>query len=254
MTQKTTDVLRAQVRAGLFEPAAFEYSFGEDIGNDVRFTGKIDRIDLYDSDDIFVRIIDYKSGAKKFDVQDIYAGLQLQLVAYLSAAMEKAKQENPEKSVRPGGVYYYLINDRFTDDTENREDKFRMSGLTSCEEGMIEAADQTLSPDNKKSHIVNVTLTNSGYSKYSQIANDAEFEHLMGFVRDKITDVSRKIKEGCVDIEPFFRSNTDNGCRYCDFKDICRFEAGRYGTDWKEKSEMSAADCERELYGRTPSE
>ncbi|MDO4207456.1 MAG: exodeoxyribonuclease V subunit gamma, partial [Lachnospiraceae bacterium] len=254
VTQKTTDVLRAQVKAGLFEPDAFEYSFGEDIGNDVRFTGKIDRIDLYDAEDIFVRIIDYKSGAKKFNVQDIYSGLQLQLVAYLSAAMEKVKEDNPDKTVRPGGVYYYLINDRFTDDTENGEDKFRMSGLTSCEEGMIEAADQTLSPDNKKSHIVNVTLTNSGYSKNSQIANDAEFEHLLGFVRDKITDVSQKIKDGCVDIEPFYRSNADNGCRYCDFKDICRFEAGRYGTDWKEKNEMTTADCERELYGRAPSE
>ena len=254
VTQKTTDVLRAQVKAGLFEPDAFEYSFGEDIGNDVRFTGKIDRIDLYDAEDIFVRIIDYKSGAKKFNVQDIYSGLQLQLVAYLSAAMEKVKEDNPDKTVRPGGVYYYLINDRFTDDTENGEDKFRMSGLTSCEEGMIEAADQTLSPDNKKSHIVNVTLTNSGYSKNSQIANDAEFEHLLRFVRDKITDVSQKIKDGCVDIEPFYRSNADNGCRYCDFKDICRFEAGRYGTDWKEKNEMTTADCERELYGRAPSE
>ena len=254
VTQKTTDVLRAQVKAGLFEPDAFEYSFGEDIGNDVRFTGKIDRIDLYDAEDIFVRIIDYKSGAKKFNVQDIYSGLQLQLVAYLSAAMEKVKEDNPDKTVRPGGVYYYLINDRFTDDTENGEDKFRMSGLTSCEEGMIEAADQTLSPDNKKSHIVNVTLTSSGYSKNSQIANDAEFEHLLRFVRDKITDVSQKIKDGCVDIEPFYRSNADNGCRYCDFKDICRFEAGRYGTDWKEKNEMTTADCERELYGRAPSE
>lgn len=119
---------------------------------------------------------------------------------------------------------------------------------------MIEAADQTLSPDNKKSHIVNVTLTNSGYSKNSQIANDAEFEHLLRFVRDKITDVSQKIKDGCVDIEPFYRSNADNGCRYCDYKDICRFEAGRYGTDWKEKNEMTTADCERELYGRAPSE
>ena len=254
VTQKTTDVLRAQVKAGLFEPDAFEYSFGEDIGNDVRFTGKIDRIDLYDAEDIFVRIIDYKSGAKKFNVQDIYSGLQLQLVAYLSAAMEKVKEDNPDKTVRPGGVYYYLINDRFTDDTENGEDKFRMSGLTSCEEGMIEAADQTLSPDNKKSHIVNVTLTSSGYSKNSQIANDAEFEHLLRFVRDKITDVSQKIKDGCVDIEPFYRSNADNGCRYCDYKDICRFEAGRYGTDWKEKNEMTTADCERELYGRAPSE
>ena len=253
VTQKTTDVLRAQVKAGLFEPDEFEYSFGEDIGNDVRFTGKIDRIDLYDADDVFVRIIDYKSGAKKFDVQDIYSGLQLQLVAYLSAAIEKVKQENPEKTVRPGGVYYYLINDSFTDDTKNSEDKFRMSGLTSCEEGMIEAADQSLSPEHKKSHIVDVTLTNNGIHKNSLIANDEEFEHLMGFVRDKITDVSQKIKDGCVDIEPFYRNDGENGCCYCDFKDICRFEPGSFGTDWKEKNKMNAADYERELYGRTPS-
>ncbi len=251
VTLKTTDVLREHVKAGLFEPSNFEYGFTADLTDQVKFTGKIDRVDIYDGDDVFVKIIDYKSGSKKFDIRDIYSGIQLQLVAYMGEAMKKAQADHPGKNVKPGGVYYYRINDKFIKPDEKTEDRFRMSGLTSCEEGVIEAVDSTVGMEgNKKSNIIEVSYTKSGISSSSNIANNEEFLNLLDFVNRKIENVSEKIKEGCVDIEPFYESENMNGCSYCDYKDVCKFEAGHFGTDWKAKCTEDKASLERELYGR----
>ncbi len=251
VTLKTTDVLRDHVRAGLFEPSDFEYSFTADLTEKVKFTGKIDRVDIYDGDDVFVKIIDYKSGSKKFSVRDIYSGIQLQLVAYMGEALKKAQADHPQKNVKPGGVYYYRINDKFIHPDENSEDRFKMSGLTSCAEGVISAVDSTIGPEgNKKSNIIEVSYNKSGISPASSIANNEEFLNLLDFVNHKIEDVSEKIKEGCVDIEPYYENDTTNGCNYCDYKDVCKFEAGRFGTDWKPKGLEDKKEIEKALYGR----
>ena len=255
VTLKTTDVLRAQVRDGLFEPDLFEFPFQQDEGENTRFRGKIDRVDLYDAGDIFVKIIDYKSGKKEFSAQDIYSGLQLQLVAYMKAAVEQVQKDHPEKSVKPGGVYYYHIQDGFREEEKDADDKYKMSGLTSCEEGVVEAMDQTISPDGrKKSNIIPVTLTADGYGKASKIANNDEFWHLLNYVGTKLKDVSAKIRSGNVDIAPYRKNEQENGCKYCKFRDICRFEAGRFGTDWNNIEKPSAEDLDRALYGRVTPE
>ena len=255
VTLKTTDVLRVQVRDGLFEPDLFEFPFQQDEGENTRFRGKIDRVDLYDAGDIFVKIIDYKSGKKEFSAQDIYSGLQLQLVAYMKAAVEQVQKDHPDKSVKPGGVYYYHIQDGFREEEKDADDKYKMSGLTSCEEGVVEAMDQTISPDGrKKSNIIPVTLTADGYGKASKIANNDEFWHLLNYVGAKLKDVSAEIRSGNVDIAPYRKNDQENGCKYCKFRDICRFEAGRFGTDWNNIEKPSAEDLDMALYGRVTPE
>ncbi|MBO4835070.1 MAG: exodeoxyribonuclease V subunit gamma, partial [Lachnospiraceae bacterium] len=240
VTLKTTDVLREQVRAGLFEPEKFEFFFEEDADENTRFLGKIDRVDIYDADDVFVKIIDYKSGKKEFKAKDIYSGLQLQLVAYMKAAIEQVKKEHPDKNVKPGGVYYYLIQDNYLAE-DKQDNKFQMSGLTSCEEGVIEAVDQSLSKSGKNtSSIIPVKM----------IANNDEFWHLLEFVDRKIKDVSEQIRNGNVDIAPYPPIDSHDVCKYCKYKDICRFEAGRFGTDWNNMEQPSNDDLNRELYGR----
>ncbi len=245
---KTTDVLRSHVRDGLFEPTHFEYNFVCDLKEGIQFNGKIDRVDIYDGDDVFVKIIDYKSGSKEFKTKDIYLGLQLQLVAYMKQAIDKT-QKQTNKKVRPGGVYYYKINDSFMDADKNAEDKFKMSGLTSCEEGVFDAMDKAIQTE-KKSNIVNVKITQSGeIDRHSSVANEHEFLSLMDYVNNKIINVSEEIKNGNVDIEPINESKT-NACMYCNYKDVCKFEAGNFGCDWKEKCELSKEEMEGILYGR----
>ena len=225
VTLKTTKVLRSHVREGSFEPESFEYSFSENVDAHARFNGKIDRIDLYDADDIFVKVIDYKTGDNQFSVEEVYAGLKLQLVGYMTAAIEKVKRENPGRNVLPGGIYYYHIQDKFEEESKDPDAKFRMSGLTSCEEGVIPAMDRSLSDGGKKSRIISVGS--------KDIANEEEFSKLMDHVQKEIANVSDQIRSGCVSIAPY-QNSKGNGCQYCVYKDICRFDPGHYGTDWRD--------------------
>lgn len=253
---KTTRILREQVRAGLFEPDRYEMEFKESLSDQVRFRGKIDRVDIYDAEDLFIKIIDYKSGQKAFKIDDIYSGLQLQLVAYLKEAIDVYAEQNPGRRVRPGGVYYYLINDRFAKNEEEALDRFKLSGLTSCESGVIPAMDQALSGAGEaSSRIISVKLKKNGeLHSASQVANDGEFSNLMNFVSGKIEEISRRILAGEISPEPWYEQERSNACSFCDFKDVCKFEAGSFGTDWKKKTELSKKEMEAEIYGRIQAE
>ena len=73
--------------------------------------GKIDRVDVYNKDgNSYVKIIDYKSGNKNFNLQDVYYGMQLQLIVYLSELCKMGRGLFGNE-VLPGGMFYFKIND-----------------------------------------------------------------------------------------------------------------------------------------------
>ena len=108
-------------------PAGYEISFGnlahlESVNLSLseharmRLRGKIDRVDLYeDEEHVYVKVIDYKTGAKAFQLGEMYHGLQLQLIVYLNAVMEMEEQKYPEKEIVPAGIFYYQMKDPFVE-------------------------------------------------------------------------------------------------------------------------------------------
>ncbi len=125
VVQKTVWALQMQIRRGSFEPANYEMRFdGSDGRSSLRFelpgheaiqlVGVIDRLDLCeDEDQLYVRIIDYKSGTTKFDMSALFYGLQLQLIVYMEAAMDQKSRQAGGKKVTPAGILYYNISDPF---------------------------------------------------------------------------------------------------------------------------------------------
>ena len=86
--------LRREFAASAFRPFLFEYRLGDggadpiriklSDGSDVSLSGCIDRVDLWrDGKEVYVRVVDYKTGSKKFSLDDIKSGLNLQLLIYL---------------------------------------------------------------------------------------------------------------------------------------------------------------------------
>ena len=103
LLRRSVWALSAQMKAGDFKTSANEFNFGK---------GKIDRIDTYENDDkVYVKVTDYKTGQKSFDIVSFYHGLQMQLPVYMNAAMENEKKHHPEKEIIPAGVFYYKIQD-----------------------------------------------------------------------------------------------------------------------------------------------
>ena len=247
VTEKTTDVLRKHVQDGLFEPEKFEFPFRGLVDENTLFKGKIDRVDIYDGEDVYVKIIDYKSGNKKFSIRDIYTGQQLQLTAYLSAAMDQAKKDHPQKNIKAGGIYYYHIHDNFARSEDEIWEQYKMSGLTNCNPESLHAIDQNAKAQGK-SDIVEIRYTKSGLDSRAKVANDQEFDHLMQFVNRKIFEVGERIRKGDVSIAPTYENQEKTACSYCEYKDICKFEPGKWGSDYNKLDEN--VDLEREVYGR----
>ena len=176
ITDRTVWALTEQLKRGDFEPSGFEVSFTPEDNlkamkipvseeEALHLRGRIDRIDLCeDGDRLYLKIIDYKTGKTKFDLTELYYGLQLQLVVYMDAALEKEQRKYPDKKVLPAGIFYYNIDDPMVEkkpdmgeeETESQILKqLRMNGLVNSSLDAVKHLDNRIETE---SDVIPVSL------------------------------------------------------------------------------------------------
>ena len=69
----------------------------------------MDILSVPSSDRTYVRVIDYKSGSDRFDMDEVKSGFRLQLMLYLKGAMGGIGE------AVPAGVFYFRISDAMAD-------------------------------------------------------------------------------------------------------------------------------------------
>ena len=167
---RTVLTLQQHLKQGSFQPDDYELSFrfAEDLDSihvdlseeeKMHLQGRIDRIDVSeDAEHVYVKVIDYKSGNKKFDLAALYYGLQLQLVVYMNAAMELESRKHPDKEIVPAALLYYHIDDptietpvELTQEQINEEilTKLRMNGVVNSDPAVVERLDRFLQDKSK---------------------------------------------------------------------------------------------------------
>lgn len=240
--KRTVWALGEQVKAGKFTPGNFEVSFSkvEDIdsvnialseGEKMKLRGKIDRVDVYkDEDNVYVKVIDYKSGSTAFDLLALYHGLQLQLVVYLNAASEVERQAHPDKNIIPAGIFYYNMQDPILDredgDTpeavsERIKESLRMNGLVNSDTEVIRLLDEGVG---EKSAVIPVGYNKNGsLKKSSSVASEDQFKLLSNYVNHKIREIGTEILDGHTEIEPYELADK-KACEYCAYNAVCGFD------------------------------
>lgn len=208
-------------------------------GKKVEITGKIDRIDLAkDETGKYMRIIDYKSSAKDINLNEVLAGLQLQLITYLDAVCQ-------DKDLIPAGILYFGLVEpkidkgkRAKDITEEEieqklREHFRMNGLVLAEMNIINMMDNKLK-DGEKSDVIPVKIKKDGtMDKTSKVVSRKEFEILQKYVKSTLAQISKEILDGNIDIKPYYNVKTKRKpCEYCKYNSICNFKKGFYGNDY----------------------
>ena len=84
LISRSVGALTRQLEKGDFVPSGYELKFG---------SGKIVRIDTCeDGGCVYVKVTDYKTGMKSFDITALYHGRQMQLPVYLNAAVKVGKR------------------------------------------------------------------------------------------------------------------------------------------------------------------
>ena len=206
---------------GKYEPIILD--LGE--GKRVEITGKIDRIDTANADDgKYLRIIDYKSSSKNIDLNEVYAGLQIQLLTYTDAI---CKQED----IMPAGIFYFsLLEQMIKADKKISEEEieemirknFRMKGLIVADVKIIKMNDNTLTSGSSK--LVPAAITKSGTvnEKWTNGVDAEEFKILQDYIYKTIKDISKEILSGKIDLKPYNKKGK-TPCEYCEYKSICGF-------------------------------
>jgi ATP-dependent helicase/nuclease subunit B len=220
-------------------------------GIKMELNGKIDRVDIKETEDaVYVKIIDYKSGDKDIDFTKIYDGKQLQLAVYMNVMLELLQKQHPDKAIIPTGMYYYRLADRIVDgNTEeevekNRIKQSRMTGLANDDENCLELM------DGKTGEVNPVLFKKSGElnPKNAHVVSTKELEALSKFTRDKMIEIGRNIICGQIDMNPQ-KGEKSSPCNYCDYKSICRFEAGLGGNAYGYGTQMTKEEAKKEVCG-----
>nr|WP_243111750.1 PD-(D/E)XK nuclease family protein [Butyrivibrio sp. CB08] len=245
---RTVDTLQYQMTKGFFEPASVEMSFEEagsideinivlsedekqGITERMKLNGKIDRVDLYvDPEHVYVKVMDFKSGAHQFNIASLYYGLQLQLVMYMNVAAASQKKKSPEKEIVPAAILYYHVTDPvvegkegiITDDINKAVlSKLKMTGLVSRNTDIVRLLDKDISGS---SDIIPVMIKKDGdFGAKSQTVSPEDYEAISGFVNRKIRDFGRNILNGDINVNPYVMDKRES-CTYCSYRAICGYD------------------------------
>ena len=271
ITDRTIWALTEQLKKGDFEPSGFEVTFSPadnlramkiplSQSEAIHLRGRIDRIDLCeDGDLLYVKIIDYKTGKTKFDVTDLYHGLQLQLVVYMDAAVEKVQRLFPEKQVVPAGLFYYNIEDPMAE-RKQKEDpeearaeilkKLRMNGLVNGRPEALGHLDHRLAfgeGGTVDSTVVPVSLKNEEIvERKSSVAGESRFAALGAFVNRKLTGMGREILDGCISVSPY-KDGMRTACDYCPYHSVCGFDVKADGFQFRRFDSLSPEEIWAEI-------
>ena len=215
-----------------FTPEAFELDIGKDFpayklelptGQTITIRGKVDRADIMRKNDrTYIRIIDYKTGTKVFDLSDIIYGLNLQMLIYLSA-LTKNNSSLSSTPLVPAGVLYMpsivpVINAAFDDSSDKilaeRNKKLKMNGLILRDMDVIEGMERDCGgvyiPVSAKGESVKGTDNLASLEVFGAI-----FSHIDRLISDMATELSR----GSIEAVPV--QGGYDACEYCPYKSVC---------------------------------
>ena len=233
---KSMKYIVASVQKSDFEVWGHEVEFGKfggypaiemklESGKKVEITGKIDRVDVLKTNDgNYVRIIDYKSSVKDIDIDEVMAGLQIQLLTYIDAVTKI-------EDFMPAGILYFNLiepiikanrNTTKEDIEEQIKKQFKMKGIVISDINIIRKMDKDL--EKGASNIVPVYIdSNENISQAkSSCANMDEFKILQENTINTIKEISKEIFQGNISISPYYKDKK-TGCDYCNYKSICGF-------------------------------
>lgn len=188
-------------------------------GTTLTLNGIIDRVDVYrDGEDIYLRVIDYKTGDKTFSLSDIAEGKNLQLLLYIFSLTNNTRMQGKlNGKVKPAGITYLsavpskVKANSYYDGTNTKNTamaEIKRSGLIIDDEKILNAISHT---------------SQNRYLMFSprkrSTVTEEEFNGLFAQVNEVLTLIGNEILSGNANALP---KEDSDACKYCCYSSICR--------------------------------
>lgn len=229
-----------------FRPAFFELRadgkedkpaplvFTLDDGCKLSFGGVMDRVDLYKKDDnVYIRIVDYKTGTKNFSLDDISQGINLQMLIYLftlcrnsSTRFKQSIGLSDNGNALPAGVIYIstaipmIDTDDYGDMVETMqkaEDKLSRTGLLLNDADILAAMNSQL--DSK--FLAGIKLNKNNCLEGKALADIEDFNDIFEKMSETVKKIASELRKGKADASPLIYK-AQSPCDYCKSKPVCR--------------------------------
>lgn len=229
---KVIEHLHEELSQSAFTPCDFEYEISQnseikplklvaDNGVSITVSGKIDRIDSYTNakGEKFIRIVDYKSGKKVFKLDDVYNGLNLQMLIYLFCIQHNGVGKY-EQSM-PAGILYMPASDvvpelpreaTMSDVEEAKMQHYKMNGLILNDDNIIGAMDSV-------GKFIPISYNKDGSpskKSYDSLASLEELSKIDKYIESLIKRMAKELHNGKISAFPM-----EDACKYCDYSSIC---------------------------------
>ena len=227
--KRTARNIVSQYADSSFRPMQMEFVFGQNglspivlelgDGTFVYLQGRIDRVDVMTGGGL--RVIDYKSGSRKFDPTLVYWGLQLQLLLYLAAALSRVPGSHA------AGFFYCRIADPMIKTESRIQEEVERQIAKKLSLSGISLSDVTILRAQGGPQAAMVTKDGKPNGRFAaSMVDEMGMANLLAFARHKATELAGEIYGGEIDDSPYERGAL-NACQNCEYSAICVFDPMR---------------------------
>ena len=238
---EVVDRLVAEFANSDFVPVAFELSIDNDgevdtyniplpDGGTLKLKGSVDRVDVAEQNGTsYVRVVDYKSGGKKFDLNEVFYGLNMQMLIYLFAIWKNGFRDY--KNITPAGILYMPVNAPFVETERDEDEKTieqkklkgtKMNGMVLDDSRVINMMDNSGS-----GMFVPASIKKDG-TNGGTLISIKQMELLMKRCEKILEKMAVDLHNGVIHVMPAHAVNSqspyNNVCKYCDYKDVCHVD------------------------------
>ena len=223
-----------ELKVGMGNEGIHALEFELKDGSAVALRGIADRVDTYKKDgNVYIRVVDYKTGSKEFSFDDLKDGLNTQLLIYLFSIC-RTNDENQMSlfgcdeggKLIPAGIQYLSSNapivsvDKFCDGDEIEnliQNEFSRSGLISSDPEIVHAINHNLAPN----IVSKIKVGDDGELIGKNLVDGNGFDEIYDMLSETIIKIAESMRDGKANAIPL-RTGEKAPCRYCKMKSICR--------------------------------
>lgn len=199
--------------------------------------GTIDRVDVFESlRGRFVRVVDYKTGQKDFQLSDVLYGLNMQMLLYLAALVENGE-------AIPAGVLYTplavpsVLTDYGTEEAEIKKEtdkSLKMNGLVLSDAEIVSAMEKE-----GQGRFIPVKLAKDGsVAKSNSALRPEELQEILAYSKRLVATMADELLGGDVAAKPMMHQV--NSCQYCPYSAVCgrEYDEGDVDTEKQAKDDI----------------
>ncbi len=243
--RRAVAVLTEHARRGAFAVTAVELSFGDGddrwpalplplpSGSFLRLRGRIDRVDTAVHEDRrYFRVIDYKTGDRRLELDKIYHGINLQLILYADV-LQRNSREALGAPHEFAGIFYFPVRDRITavnGPTDARmADRVmrkvqRMRGLAMRDKRVVRLLDREAA-GGADDLFPKLLKKNGEFDRRAPVAAQEQWSALVKYVGDRAAQLGDRIRTGGTAVAPY-KLGTEVACARCPHAAVCQIDPG----------------------------